>query len=140
MRSEEGVCKSFSLFLFCFNHPVSRTLSKTPRDDKNGGGVPIIPFPIPPPGFIPPPAGVPHPKKKDTCPKDYTDTDCEDCKAKSGWCTTGDHAGCPCQEKCPKDGDKKQPKCSDDHCKGKKGEKDGNKCSIVSILQYSFPY
>ena len=138
---KKGFVNSFLFFfLFGFDHPVSRTLSKTPSDDKNGGGVPIIPFPIPPPGFAPPPAGVPHPKKKDSCPTDYTNTDCEDCKAKAGWCTKGDHAGCPCQEHCPKDGDKKQPKCADDNCKGKNGKNDDHKCSIVSLLRYSFPH
>ncbi|OOQ87360.1 hypothetical protein PEBR_17159 [Penicillium brasilianum] len=82
---------------------------------KPGTGLPpIIPFPLPPAGFVVPPAGVPNPKTP--CQEDYTKTSCKDCKALEGWCTVGDNAGCPCKEECPSDD--KKPKCSDDGCKG----------------------
>lgn len=87
---------------------------------------PIIPFPLPPPGFVVPPAGVPNPKTP--CKEDYTKTSCKDCKALEGWCTVGDNAGCPCKEECP--ADDKKPKCSDDGCKGD----DKGACTIVCYL------
>ncbi|OKP14964.1 hypothetical protein PENSUB_4309 [Penicillium subrubescens] len=93
---------------------------------------PIIPFPLPPPGFVVPPAGVPNPKTP--CKEDYTKTSCKDCKALEGWCTVGDNAGCPCKEECP--ADDKKPKCSDDGCKGD----DKGACTIpyesdINLLQ-----
>ncbi|KAJ5995141.1 hypothetical protein N7481_002118 [Penicillium waksmanii] len=92
--------------------------------DDDGSGIIIIPFPMAPPGFLVPPAGVGNPKKKDSCPKDYTKTKCKDCKAKSGWCTEGPQMGCPCLDECPTGKD--LPVCSDDGCVG--GEDD--KCSV----------
>jgi hypothetical protein len=95
----------------------------------NGGVVvpPIIPFPPPPPGFIPPPAGIPHPKDPNSCPEDFTDTHCKDCKATSNWCSDGPQAGCPCRDECPADDSDGVPSCSDSSCEGESG-----KCTTVS--------
>ncbi|GLI81212.1 hypothetical protein PoHVEF18_009585 [Penicillium ochrochloron] len=103
-----------------------------PRNLQKTGLPPIIPFPLPPPGFVVPPAGVPNPKSP--CKEDYTKTSCKDCKALEGWCTVGDNAGCPCKEECP--ADDKKPKCSDDGCKGD----DKGACTIayesdINLLQ-----
>ncbi|KAJ5378882.1 hypothetical protein N7509_012001 [Penicillium cosmopolitanum] len=92
--------------------------------DDDGSGIVIIPFPLAPPGFLVPPAGVGNPKKKDSCPEDYTETKCKDCKAQSGWCTEGPQMGCPCLDECPTGKD--LPVCSDEGCVG--GEDD--KCSV----------
>ncbi|PKY00411.1 hypothetical protein P168DRAFT_336078 [Aspergillus campestris IBT 28561] len=92
----------------------------TGDEDGNSGVHPIvgvIPFIIPI-GFLPPPPGVPHPKDADTCPMDYTEVKCKDCKALEHWCTVGDHAGCPCTDDCPADGDDNMPDCDDDGCQG----------------------
>ncbi|KAL4969560.1 uncharacterized protein BDV14DRAFT_195824 [Aspergillus stella-maris] len=80
---------------------------------------PVIPFPLPPAGFVPPPAGVPNPEK--ICNEDFTQTSCKGCEPKEGWCTKGDNAGCPCREDCPADDDDSQATCSADDCKGEKG-------------------
>lgn len=98
--------------------------------DDDGSGIVIIPFPLAPPGFLVPPAGVGNPKKKDSCPEDYTETKCKDCKAQSGWCTEGPQMGCPCLDECPTGKD--LPVCSDEGCVG--GEDD--KCSVVSCLVF----
>ena len=57
------------------------------------------------------------------CPN--PESKCSDCHAVGGMCTTGDGAGCGCQDddKCPT-GDQ-QPKCSDQNCQGNKE----NKCT-----------
>jgi hypothetical protein len=44
----------------------------------------------------------------------------------------GDNAGCPCKEECP--ADDKEPKCSDDGCKGE----DKGTCTIVRY-PFTFP-
>ncbi|RDW76441.1 uncharacterized protein DSM5745_06433 [Aspergillus mulundensis] len=80
---------------------------------------PIIPFPPPPVGFVVPPAAVPSPKQ--VCNEDYTQTSCKDCEPLEGWCTKGDHAGCPCREECPADNDNKKPSCLAEDCKGENG-------------------
>ncbi|KAL4913974.1 hypothetical protein BDW62DRAFT_205024 [Aspergillus aurantiobrunneus] len=85
-----------------------------------GSGAPaIIPFPIIPVGFVAPPAAVPNPKQ--TCPDDYTTTSCKDCEPLEGWCTKGDHTGCPCREECRAANDETKPSCSAEDCEGKDG-------------------
>ncbi|KAJ6105568.1 hypothetical protein N7512_009085 [Penicillium capsulatum] len=79
-------------------------------------------LPPPPPGFVPPPAGLPHPKNKDSCPEDFTETKCDSCKPKSGWCTEGPQAGCPCRDKCPAEDSKDAPTCSSESCQGEDGK------------------
>ncbi|KAJ5216419.1 uncharacterized protein N7498_002826 [Penicillium cinerascens] len=92
---------------------------------KTGRGIKpplIIPFPPPPPGFILPPAGIPHPKNKDSCPEDFKETKCKDCKPVSGWCSEGPQTGCPCRDECPAEDSKDVPNCSSASCEGEKGK------------------
>ncbi|PLN85693.1 hypothetical protein BDW42DRAFT_202090 [Aspergillus taichungensis] len=100
----------------------------TGDEDGYSGVLPIvgvIPF-IVPIGFALPPPEVPNPQDPDTCPMDYTEVKCKDCKAVMNWCTVGDHAGCPCTDDCPADGDEKMPNCDDDGCQGA----DDDKCVV----------
>ena len=98
------------------------------NNSDSGSKVPaIIPFPPPPPGYLLPPSGVPNPHDQDSCPEDFTDTQCKDCKDKSGWCTEGPRAGCPCRDECPADDSDDVPHCQNEICLGKDG-----KCTTVS--------
>ena len=98
------------------------------NNSDSGSKVPaIIPFPPPPPGYLLPPSGVPNPHDQASCPEDFTDTQCKDCKDKSGWCTEGPRAGCPCRDECPADDSDDVPHCQNEICLGEDG-----KCTTVS--------
>lgn len=62
-----------------------------------------------------------HPDDK-RCPD--PESKCSDCLALNGMCTTGEAAGCSCEEESCPTGDK-QPKCSDPKCEGN----DDKKCT-----------
>lgn len=124
MWGEQGVC----YFLLV---GARESLINSDISDGNGKVPLIIPFPPPPPGFSFPPEGVPNPHDQDSCPEDFTDTWCKDCKDKSGWCTEGPRAGCPCRDECPDDDSDDVPQCKNEICLGEDG-----KCTTVSSSGY----
>ena len=112
----------------------------------NSGGIvpiiPIVPFPLPPAGFIPPvsepapvrtdcpqtyldrrqPPGTPNPDEE-TCPNPQ-DNECSKCGGEYGWCQHSPNAGCPCQEACTEG--EYTPDCGDQQCEGD----EDNQCTV----------